>query len=88
MSRQEAYCGLQCGTKRNCELILILLTWTIWGAPTNASKWRMGFNSAFKGLKLRCNASAFKDHGLSCVEAHCWKFSQYDTASLIPAAKR
>ena len=33
-------------------LILILLTWTIWQAPTNASKWRMGFNSAFKGLIL------------------------------------
>jgi hypothetical protein len=33
-------------------LTLILLTWTIWRAPTNASKWRMGFNSAFKGLKL------------------------------------
>jgi hypothetical protein len=32
------------------SLTLILLTWTIWGAPTNASKWRMGFNSAFKGL--------------------------------------
>jgi hypothetical protein len=32
------------------ELTLILLTWTIWRAPTNASKWRMGFNSAFKGL--------------------------------------
>ena len=28
----------------------ILLTWTKWRAPTNASKWRMGFNSAFKGL--------------------------------------
>ena len=32
------------------DLTLILLTWTIWRAPTNASKWRMGFNSAFKGL--------------------------------------
>ena len=32
------------------RLTLILLTWTIWRAPTNASKWRMGFNSAFKGL--------------------------------------
>ena len=32
------------------RLALILLTWTIWRAPTNASKWRMGFNSAFKGL--------------------------------------
>ena len=26
-------------------LTLILVTWTIWRAPTNASKWRMGFNS-------------------------------------------
>ena len=32
------------------SFILTLLTWTIWRAPTNASKWRMGFNSAFKGL--------------------------------------
>ena len=31
-------------------LTLILLTWTIWRTPTNASKWRMGFNSAFKDL--------------------------------------
>ena len=26
-------------------LTIILLTWTIWRAPTNASKWRMGFNT-------------------------------------------
>ena len=32
-------------------ITLILLTWTKWRAPTNASKWRMGFNSAFKGLR-------------------------------------
>ena len=31
-------------------LTLIPLTCTIWWTPTNASKWRMGFNSAFKGL--------------------------------------
>ena len=31
-------------------LTLILLTWTIWRAPTNTSKWRMAYNSAFKGL--------------------------------------
>jgi hypothetical protein len=34
------------------SLTLILLTWTIWRAPTNASKWRMGFNSAFEGITL------------------------------------
>ena len=32
-------------------LTLILLTRRIWWAPYNASKWQMGFNSAFKGLK-------------------------------------
>jgi hypothetical protein len=33
------------------KLTLILLTWRIWWTPNNASKWQMGFNSAFKGLK-------------------------------------
>jgi hypothetical protein len=28
-------------------LTLILLTWKKWWAPASASKWRMGFNSAF-----------------------------------------
>jgi hypothetical protein len=32
-------------------LTLILLTWRIWWAPNNASKWQMEFNSTFKGLK-------------------------------------
>ena len=32
------------------DLTLILLTWRKWCAPNNASKWQMGFNSAFKGL--------------------------------------
>jgi len=32
-------------------LTLILLTWRIWWAPNNASKWQMGFNSPFKVLK-------------------------------------
>jgi len=31
-------------------LTLTLLTWRIWRVPNNASKWQMGFNSAFKGL--------------------------------------
>ena len=33
------------------KLTLILLTWKIRRAPNNASRWQMGFNSAFKGLK-------------------------------------
>jgi hypothetical protein len=32
-------------------LPLNLLTSTIVAPPSNASKWQMGFNSAFKGLK-------------------------------------
>jgi hypothetical protein len=32
------------------QLTLILLTWRIWWAPNNASKWRMELSSAFKGL--------------------------------------
>jgi len=31
-------------------LTLNLLTTTIVAPPSNASKWQMGFNSAFKGL--------------------------------------
>ena len=31
-------------------LTLILLMWRIGWAPNNASRWQMGFNSAFKGL--------------------------------------
>jgi len=33
------------------SLTLNLLTTTIIAPPNNASKWQMGFNSAFKGLK-------------------------------------
>jgi hypothetical protein len=33
------------------HLTLILLMWRIWRAPNNASKWQMGFNLAFEGLK-------------------------------------
>ena len=36
----------------NCSLTLNLLTTTIVAPPSNASKWQIGFNSAFKGLKL------------------------------------
>jgi len=34
----------------NEQLTLNLLTNTIVAPPSNASKWQMGFNSAFKGL--------------------------------------
>ena len=34
------------------SLTLNPLTWKIFWAPNNASKWQMGFNSAFKGLNF------------------------------------
>ena len=34
-----------------CPLTLTQLTWKIWWAPINVSRWQMGFNWAFKGLK-------------------------------------
>jgi len=34
----------------NVYLTLILLRWRIWRVPNNASRWQMGFNSAFKRL--------------------------------------
>jgi len=34
-------------------LNLILLMWRIWWALNNASKWQMGFNSAFKELNVK-----------------------------------
>jgi len=39
-------------------LTLILLMWRIWWAPNNASKWQMGFNLAFKRLRL-CAVSRY-----------------------------
>jgi hypothetical protein len=39
--------------ERNLCLTLILLTSTIVAPPSNASKWQIGFNSAFKGLICR-----------------------------------
>jgi hypothetical protein len=39
------------------RLTLNPLTWKIWWAPSNASRWQMGFNSAFKGLD-RCNVAS------------------------------
>ena len=35
------------------NLTLILLTWRIWWAPNNASRWQKGFNSTFKGLMFK-----------------------------------
>ena len=33
--------------------------WNIGWAPNNVSKWQMGFNSAFKGLKVKFDIRVF-----------------------------
>ena len=46
--------GGLCGFEPHADsspLTLNRLTWNIWWAPNNASRWQMGFNSAFKVLK-------------------------------------
>ena len=45
-----------------------LLTTTIVAPPSNASKWQMGFNSAFKGLKKA--DKAFINITLRKIRAH------------------
>jgi hypothetical protein len=39
--------------RHGIQLTLILLTWRIWWAHYSASKWQMGFISAFKGLTVK-----------------------------------
>jgi hypothetical protein len=46
-------------------LTIILLTWRIWRAPNNASKWQMEFNLAFEVLIL-CILRAV-DNGHMCM---------------------
>ena len=53
----SAYQRGLCSVKESVKptvLTLNLLTTTIVAPPSNASKWQMGFNSAFKGLKKTC----------------------------------
>ena len=44
------------------KLTLILLTWRIWWAPNNVSRWQMGFKSAFKlgAVWKKCNEKHVK----------------------------
>jgi hypothetical protein len=63
---------------------LILLTWTIWRAPTNASKWRMGVDSAFKGLivKYSCSVSFFVLYSGN-TDSNCVSFEKFLNLSLV-----
>ena len=45
--------GLLCRLVNYLLLTLILLTWRIWWAPNNASRWQIGFKSVFKRLSYQ-----------------------------------
>jgi hypothetical protein len=50
------------------SLTLNLITTTIAAPPSNARKWQMGFNLAFKGLinkDIRCSVNVFN---LGCMK--------------------
>ena len=75
-------------------LTFILLTWTIWRAPTKASKWRMEFNSAFKALNLtleikkKGNCSIERDiRKLFSITQYAWPLwnSGFHTTVEIPS---
>jgi len=48
--------------QRGIVLTLNPLTWKIWRAPNNASRWQMTFNSAFKGLSSLKYAAVLKNN--------------------------
>jgi len=50
---------------KKVTLTLILLTWRIWWAPNNASRWQMGFNSASEWLSRLLNNYSSKFIGVS-----------------------
>jgi hypothetical protein len=47
------------------NLTLTLPTWRIWRPPNNASRWQMGFNLAFIGLKTE-KGKIIKQHFWQC----------------------
>jgi len=61
-------------SSKHWELTLILLTWRIWRAPNNASRWQMGFNLAFKGLITSQKTRVFSNEVLrtsNCTRKTC-----------------
>ena len=53
--------------RREIILTLNLLKTTIVAPPSNARKWQMGFNSAFKGLNKNTDSSVLTFHLLTII---------------------
>ena len=67
-------------------LTLILLTSRIWWAPNNASKWQMGFNSAFEGLNTVRYMGSRIANMMTLYFALSWNF--YDSGLTMVFAGR
>ena len=66
-------------------LSVILLTWRIWWAPNNASRWHMGYDSAFKGLKPEWAAVIFWRNKHPCLSrAQNYGLPTLRDVSLLP----
>ena len=76
ISPRGRYDNVQCmitEPRQTDHLTLNPLMWKIWWAPDNASRWQMGFNSAFKGLRYAwVQVSAAK----SIINALLWVITQ------------
>jgi len=64
----------------NFSLTPVLLTWRIWWAPNNASKWKMGFNLTFKGLSV----ATFPNFSPKILSTFLLNFHGYLYENLIP----
>jgi hypothetical protein len=64
------------------RLTLILLTWRIRRAPNNASKWQVGFNSAFKGLTRAAPIPSYIPWDGFMLTDECTKYSNRESNSL------
>ena len=65
---------------RKTKLTLTLLTWRIWWAPNNASRWQVGYNSAFKGL-TSVQLHFFSGCRQNIVDWWCQAFPESDVLS-------
>ena len=63
---------------------LILLTWRIWWASNNASKWKMGFSLAFRGLIINMHYTEWNLTKLSTYSEHCTESDAVEKGSFIP----
>ena len=70
-------------TKRATVILtLYLLMWRIWWAPNNASRWQMGFNSAFGGLIKVRSCSALLRVLLVRIRSHLKSFLRHKSLIL------